>query len=50
MDPKLTVLFMLIGFIISLSNLGDEKPAKIKCRWRNVLLAFLSSITNASKP
>jgi hypothetical protein len=30
MDPKLTILFMLIGTIISLSHLGDENLTKIK--------------------
>ena len=41
MDPKLTILFMLIGTIISLSHLGDENLAKIKDRWRNVISALL---------
>jgi hypothetical protein len=49
MDPKLTMLFMLIGTIISLSRLGDENPAKIKGRWRNVVLLFLSSLKSAGK-
>ena len=41
MDPKLTILFMLIGTIISLSHLGDENLAKIKHRWSNVISALL---------
>jgi len=49
MDPKLAMLFMLIGTIISLSYVGDQKPAKIKCRWRNVVLVFLSSLKSAGK-
>ena len=32
MDPKLTILFMLIGTIISLSYFGDENLAKTKRR------------------
>lgn len=40
MDPKLTMLFMLIGTIISLSHVGDENPTKIKDRWRNVVWYF----------
>jgi hypothetical protein len=49
MDPKLTMLFMLIGTIVSLSYLGDENPVKIKRRWRNVVLVFLSSLKSARK-
>jgi hypothetical protein len=49
MDPKLTILFMLIGTIISLSHLGDENLAKTKRRWRDVILVFLSSLTSGSK-
>jgi hypothetical protein len=49
MDPKLTMLFMLIGTIISLSHLGGENSAKIKWRWRNVVLVFLSSLKSAGK-
>ena len=30
MDPKLAILFILIGIIISLSRLGDGNLAKIK--------------------
>jgi hypothetical protein len=48
-DPKLTMLFMLIGTIISVSPVGDENPAKIKGRWRNVVLVFLSSLKSAGK-
>ena len=40
MDPKLTLLFTLIGTIISLSHLGDENLAKIKLRWRNIASAL----------
>jgi hypothetical protein len=49
MDPKLTMLFMLIGAIISLSHVGDENSAKIKDRWGNVVLVFLSSLKSAGK-
>ena len=49
MDPKLTMLFMLIGTIISLSHLGGENSAKIKWRWRNVVLVFLSSLKSEGK-
>ena len=49
MDPKLTMLFVLIGTIIRLSHLGDDTLAKIKLRWRNVVSTFLLSLTNASK-
>ena len=48
MDPKLTLLFTLIGTIISLSHLGDENLAKIKLRWRNIALAL--SLMNTTKP
>jgi len=41
MDPKLTILFMLIGTTISLSHLGDENLAKIKHSWGNVISALL---------
>jgi hypothetical protein len=30
MDPKLTMIFMLIGTIITLSHVGDENLANIK--------------------
>ena len=49
MDPKLTMLFMLIGTIIGLSHLGDENLAKINGGWRNVVSVFLLSLTSASK-
>jgi hypothetical protein len=32
MDPKLTILFMFIGAVIALSNLGDENLGRV--RWR----------------
>jgi hypothetical protein len=38
MDPKLTMLFILIGAIISLSKLGDETLAKMKRLWRSAAL------------
>jgi hypothetical protein len=41
MDPKLAIVFMLIGTIISLSHLGDENLAKIKHHWRNAISALL---------
>jgi hypothetical protein len=41
MDPKLTILFMLIGTIITLSNLGDDNLAKIKHGWHDVVSAWL---------
>jgi hypothetical protein len=39
MDPKLTLLFMLIGTIIGLSHLGDGKLGRVRnriavSRWR----------------
>ena len=49
MDPKLTILFMLIGTIISLSYFGDENLAKTKLRWRDVVLVFLSSLMSVGK-
>jgi hypothetical protein len=30
MDPKLTILFCLIGTIIGLSHFGGEEPTKLK--------------------
>ena len=36
MDPKITMLFLLIGAIISLSQLGDERVATLKKLWRNL--------------
>ena len=47
MAPKLTILFMLIGTIISLSHLGDDNLAKIKLRWSNVLSTL--SLTSTRK-
>ena len=47
MDPKLTILFMLIGTVISLSHLDDDNFAKIKLRWRNVLSTL--SLTSTRK-
>ena len=49
MDPKLTMIFMLIGTIITLSHVGDENLANIKSRWHNVVLVFLSSMASAGK-
>jgi hypothetical protein len=49
MDPKMTMIFMLIGTIITLSHVGDENLANIKRRWRNVVLIFLSSMASAGK-
>jgi hypothetical protein len=42
MDPKLTMLFLLIGAIIGLSHLSDENMARMKQqfaprRWRKML-------------
>jgi hypothetical protein len=39
MDPKLTILFLLIGTVIALSNLTDERLARMRRqlaarRWR----------------
>ena len=39
MDPKLTILFMLIGAVIGLSHLSDEKLGRMRRqlvnrRWR----------------
>ena len=36
MDPKIAMLFLLIGAIISFAHLGDERVAKIKRLWRNL--------------
>jgi hypothetical protein len=46
MDPKLTILFLLIGTIIGLSRHGDENLAKMKRQphsvgWRNIALVML---------
>ena len=42
MDPKLTILFLLIGAVIALSNLSDEKLARMRRqfaarRWRELV-------------
>jgi hypothetical protein len=42
MDLKLTVLFLLIGAVIALSNLSDEKLARVRrqfaeWRWRELV-------------
>jgi hypothetical protein len=42
MDPKLTMLFLLIGAIIGLSHLSEENLARMKRqlalrRWRKML-------------
>jgi len=42
MDPKLTILFMLIGAIIALSHLNDENLGRmrrrlIELRWRKIV-------------
>jgi hypothetical protein len=39
MDPKLTILFMLIGMVIGLSHLNDENLGRVRRqlvrrRWR----------------
>ena len=39
MDPKLTILFLLIGVVIALSNLSDDRLARLRRqiawrRWR----------------
>ena len=39
MDPKLTILFLFIGTVIALSNLSEEKLARVRRqlaarRWR----------------
>jgi hypothetical protein len=49
MDPKLMMLFMLIGTIITLSHGGDENLANIKRRLRNVVLVVLSSMASAGQ-
>jgi multisubunit Na+/H+ antiporter MnhB subunit len=56
MDPKLSMLFMLIGTIISLSHLGDENLAKTKLHWSktklhlsNVVSVLLLSLTSVGK-
>lgn len=42
MDPKLTILFMLIGAVIGLSHLNDEKLGRmrrqlVRRRWREFM-------------
>jgi hypothetical protein len=42
MDPKLAILFMLIGAIIALSHLNDENLSRmrrqlIELRWRKIV-------------
>lgn len=49
MDPKLTMLFMLIGTIISLSHFGNESLANKRDPWRNAVLVLLSLLTSAGK-
>ncbi len=41
MDPKLTLRFMLIAFIMGLSHLGDQSFGRVQRmlptqRWRNI--------------
>jgi hypothetical protein len=48
MDPKLTVLFLLIGSIICLSHLSREFLFKFKCRlddgpWRSIISRWRKS-------
>jgi hypothetical protein len=48
MDPKLTVLFLLIGSIIGLSHLSCENITKIKSefygqRWRGIVPRWYKS-------
>ena len=43
MDPKLTILFIFIGAVIALSNLGDEPFGRLRQqfaarRWRELML------------
>jgi len=43
MDPKLTILFIFIGTVIALSNLGDENFGRFRRqfvgrRWRELTL------------
>jgi hypothetical protein len=54
MNPKLTMLYLLIGTIIGLTHHGNETLAKMKrqlsdLRWRNVALVMLWSVKSASK-
>jgi hypothetical protein len=42
MDPKLTILFVLISSVIGLSHLNDEKLARLRRqhiirRWREIM-------------
>jgi hypothetical protein len=42
MDPKLTILFMLIGAVIALSNLNEETLGRMRRqfvdrRWRKIV-------------
>ena len=46
MDPKLTMLFLLIGTVIGLSHFNFENLAKMKRRfddqpWRDIILKWL---------
>ena len=48
MDPKLTILFLLIGSIITLSHLSDDNLARmrrrfISRRWREFVLGWRKS-------
>lgn len=42
MDPKIAILFMLIGAVIALSHLGDANPGRLRRqlivrRWRGIM-------------
>jgi hypothetical protein len=50
MDPKLTILFLLIGVVIALSNLTDDRLARLRRqiasgRWRIRARAAQSLVT-----
>jgi hypothetical protein len=54
MDPKLTILCLLIGTIIGLSHHGDENLAKMKRQfpivgWRNIALVMFRSMKSSTK-
>lgn len=45
MDPKLTILYCLIGIVIGFSHLSGEKLGELKrqlncLRWREVMLSW----------
>ena len=44
MDPKIAILFLLIGAVIALSHLGEANPRRLRrqliaWRWREIMPA-----------